>query len=221
MYYINGLTSTIILVGITSTVAMTPVLASGGKGMTWGKYHHDATLGIDRVGCFGLPLAPTKTGGCEPYIGDTNCKAQLPVLCINVDKSPRPNYAIVPSGGVMPDEFYNGWAGGHIATTLPTLGTDLTIIPIQGPIPGVTTTGDQICEKSFGSGWRMAEHHDGQYILGMSQTAFYGNSTNSPSPWPTSGLSTGGWTVYAWGNVLDTQRYWVKIDDQPANCWNP
>lgn len=43
MYCINGLTSTIILVGITSTVAMTPVLASGGKGI-W--------LGLDSLSVF-------------------------------------------------------------------------------------------------------------------------------------------------------------------------
>lgn len=111
----------------------------------------------------------------------------------------------------MPKEFYNGWGGGHIATTLPIYGTTLSTV----------TAGDQACQISFGSSWRMAEHHDGKYILGMSQTAFYGNSTNSGSPWPTSGLSSGGWTVYGWGNVLNTKRYWVKINDQPANCWNP
>lgn len=66
-------------------------------------------------------------------------------------------------------------------------------------IPGTWLTSqavaDQYCVNYFGVGWRMAEFHDG-------------------------GVS-GGWNWYAYGNVRSDTRYWVRISDQPANCWNP
>ena len=51
---------------------------------------------------------------------------------------------------------------------------------------------NQMCTTFFGAGWRMAEFHDG---------------------W--------GWGMSAFGNVRSDTRFWVHINDQPANCWNP
>ncbi|WP_295389551.1 hypothetical protein [uncultured Thiodictyon sp.] len=170
--------------------------------MSWGT-SHDNTLGIDRVGC----------GNCDAYKGDTACSVALPVLCLKVDGSPRPNYA-VPAicGGVMPCEYYNGWAQGHVAATMPVAGASLHSI----------AAADALCASQFGAGWKMAEHHDGKQRSGMGLNRFCGNATNwnSASPWPASSASPGGWYFYAYGNLNPDTRYWVKINDRPANCWN-
>ncbi|MFK3982336.1 RICIN domain-containing protein [Micromonospora sp. NPDC050397] len=50
---------------------------------------------------------------------------------------------------------------------------------------------DQICATNFGAGWRMAEFHDG-----------------------------GGWSFWANGNLPVGGRFWVAINDSPANPWN-
>ena len=64
------------------------------------------------------------------------------------------------------------------------------------PIPGTwlysPAAADQICVNYFGAGWRMAEFHDGG----------------------------GGWSFYVYGNVRTDTSLWVRISDQPANCWN-
>jgi hypothetical protein len=148
---------------LTAGVAPT-ALAVGGQGMTWSATYGHAN-GVDHVGC----------AGCDAYLGDTSCKQVLPILCLIQDGSPVPP-------GITPD-FYNGWAQGNIATTFPVAGTALTSQAVA----------DQICAASFGTGWRMAEHHDGG----------------------------GGWTWYAYGHVRQDMRLWVHINNQPANCWNP
>jgi hypothetical protein len=155
--------------------ALSPSLAhaNGGQGMTWRKLSHDSKLGIDQVSCNnGMP------GGCNAYQGETSCLLSRPVLCIKVDNSVRPGYVAVGS------DFYDGWAGGHIATTF----------PVQGIALNTPDSGDGLCRDSFGAGWRMAEFHDNRI---------------------------GGWGFRAYGNVREDQGFWVKINDQPANCWNP
>lgn len=141
--------------------------AAGGNGMTWATHSHDNSLGIDKVSC----------SNCNAYQGETSCKVSLPVLCTRIDNAPRPAYTATPS------EYYDGWSGGHIATTMPVQGTSLS----------TATTGDQLCRATFGDGWRMAEFHDGN----------------------------GGWSFRAYGYIRNDQRFWVRINDQPANCWNP
>ncbi len=169
--------------------------ASGGKGFTYGLYGHDPSLGVDNVGIFG-------TG--NPYTGDTNCRIKRPILCVNVDGSPRPNYNVSPGY-----EMYNGWVEGHYTTTVPTKGTALQS----------QAHADSLCAAAFGTGWRMAEFHDGAYINGMDST-HYGNSIGSQSPWQ-SGAPHGGHTAWGFGHVRNDTRYWVAINDQPGNCWNP
>ncbi|EPX54986.1 Flagellar hook-length control protein FliK [Cystobacter fuscus DSM 2262] len=99
----------------------------------------------------------------------------LPVLCIKNDGSPT-------RAGLYTD-FYSGWVHGHIATTQPIPGTWLSS----------QATADQICVNYFGTGWRMAEHHDGG----------------------------GGWGFHAYGDIRNDTKFWVRIINQPANCWNP
>lgn len=54
------------------------------------------------------------------------------------------------------------------------------------------------CASHLGEGWRMAEHHDG---------------------WTRDGAK-GGWGFMAQGNITNGSRFWVAINDQPANCWD-
>lgn len=195
-----------VLATLASLAAIAAAAPGERKGMSWAKEGHNPVLGIDAVGCHG--------GGqsCEPRVGDTACGTALPVLCLKLDGSARPNYRIHRSGGDLPDKFYRGWAGGHIATTAPVAGTAL----------GSAAEADALCATTFGAGWRMAEFHDGRYVLGMGRDRHYGSVQHwhSPSPWSNADSEPGGWAFWAYGNVRDDTRFWVHINDQPGNCWN-
>jgi hypothetical protein len=185
----------------TSVCALAlPALASGGKGLTYGLYSHDPALGIDHVGYDG-------TG--NPYVGDTLCKLKRPILCVIVDGSARPNYD-VPTG--QGQEFYQGWVEGHYATTLPVKGTTLTS----------EAAGDAKCAASFGPGWRMAEWHDARYTTPMTTAINWGTvSQNGNTPWVSGTYAFGGDTARGFGNINPNTRYWVAINDNGGNCWNP
>ncbi len=152
-------------------------LTYAADGMTWKIQSHNNQLGVDRVGC----------SNCDAYNGDTNCSTKLPILCLKQDYSPDPGVPHVGGAHAMPEDFYNGWAEGHIGLTFPVRGDDLA---------GVADAND-ICEVQFGSGYRMGEFHDGKRSSG----------------------GYGGWNWYAYGNVDDSSRVWVHINDQPSNCW--
>ncbi len=98
----------------------------------------------------------------------------------------------VPAG-ITPD-FYNGWAPGVIAVTQPFSGTLLTS----------RAAADSLCAGRFGWGWREAEFHDGHYGPNNAQT--------------------GGWTFWAQDPYTalgsTSGRFWVAINDQPANPWD-
>jgi YVTN family beta-propeller protein len=69
-------------------------------------------------------------------------------------------------------------------------------LAITAPVLGTTLTSqavaDALCATAFGAGWRMAEFHDGG----------------------------GGWGFRGYGSMADAgRRFWVRISDQPANCW--
>ncbi|HRC84322.1 MAG TPA: flagellar hook-length control protein [Thermoanaerobaculia bacterium] len=64
--------------------------------------------------------------------------------------------------------------------------------PVVGSTLGSLANANALCAANFGPGYRMAEFHDGQ----------------------------GGWGWQAYGNVSGAGRFWVFINDQPANCWN-
>lgn len=180
-------------------LASLPITASaaGGKGLTLGKYSHDPVLGIDHIGHNSIG---------NPYAGDTVCTAKRPVLCLREDGSARPPYDVTPG-----QEFFQGWVEGHFSTTKPIAGTLLTS----------QAAGDTQCKKYLGPGWRMAEWHDAKYVPGMNATTHYHSAGYSASPWPTGPKPQGGHTMRGYGNVRDDMRYWVAVNDQPGNCWNP
>lgn len=69
-------------------------------------------------------------------------------------------------------------------------------IRLTAPVMGSTLTSraaaDTVCASTFGGAYRMAEFHDGG----------------------------GGWTWWGQGVISGASRFWVAIDDQPANPWN-
>lgn len=132
----------------------------------------------------------------NPYKGDTPISQSLPILCIKKANLPKPTFnlgsARTPGGA-----WTATWSGGYIGLTPPVLGNTLTSLSVA----------NNICARSFGTGYRMAEFHDG-------------NSTGLLPP------GAPGWTF--WGEVVpssikrltqDKLRFWVSINDQPANPW--
>ena len=132
-------------------------------GMTW------KLLGTN--GSYAHVGSDTQTNA---YQGDTNPSTALPVLCLRQDGRAAPS-------GITFD-FSNGWAQGEIRLTAPVQGLSLTSRAVA----------DNLCASTFGSGFRMAEFHDGN----------------------------GGWTWWAQGVISGASRFWVAINDQPANPWN-
>ncbi|HVR97815.1 MAG TPA: flagellar hook-length control protein [Thermoanaerobaculia bacterium] len=64
--------------------------------------------------------------------------------------------------------------------------------PVQGNLLSGPQDGDYLCRVYHGQGYQMAEFHAGG----------------------------GGWNWYAYGNISDSQRFWVYINDTSGNCWN-
>jgi hypothetical protein len=181
------------------TASFTPHISR--NGMTWGVNNYNADLDITRVHCYGK-IGPNR-GPCNPYQGDTSCSAPLPVLCVKVDGTPRPPYALAKcSTCAMYDEYYNGWAEGSIGLTA----------PAQGNAFANLADADAYCAAQLGEGYKVAEHHTGRYVMGMDENNFYGDT------WPAN-TSAGGWGLYGPGQLADTSRFWVDINDQDANCW--
>jgi hypothetical protein len=159
-----------------ATARVAPMPAEKRMGMTWGKYASDTTTGVLQVGC-----QPNGNAGpnCNAYTGDTACKTKLPVLC-------KKKLSLTqPVSFSIPFDATHKWSGNVVATTPP-------VSPLTNNLTTVADV-DKYCASEFGSGWQVAEFHDG---------------------W--------GWNFTAYGNVgTQKKRFWVDINDQPnANCWN-
>jgi Concanavalin A-like lectin/glucanases superfamily len=151
------------------------------KGMTWLHAISNAQTGTITVGC----------SGCDAYQGDTPCVQKLPLLCIY---KPTPPFSL--PAGVNNTNQYNQWSGGVVATTAPVAGNTFPHISISTTVPNPPDDANSYCALQFGSGWRVAEFHDG---------------------W--------GWNFQAYGGTVSaptvpSTRFWVHINDQPAaTCW--
>ncbi len=65
--------------------------------------------------------------------------------------------------------------------------------PVKGSRMTSLQEANRIIREYLGPGWRMAEHHDGG----------------------------GGWSYWGIGTIAGNTRFWVYINDQGANPWNP
>jgi len=94
-------------------------------------------------------------------------------------------------GGIAYD-FYTGWAQGSVRATA----------AVRGDALSSRDAADALCARTFGAGWRLAEFHDGRYGDDFAEA--------------------GGWSFWAsaGGNLLPGSRFWVAINDQPANPWD-
>ncbi len=167
-----------------------PTVSAEKKGMTWGV---GSRLSDDKnivyVSCQGLPRIAGH--GCEAYVGDSACSSRLPLLCLNVDGRARPTGVLVPpSGGVMPTAFYSGWAAGRVKLSKRVKRNQFKN----------RSDADAFCASNLGTGWRVAEHHDGIVDANGAH---------------------GGWGLVANGHIPATSRFWVAINDTAANCWDP
>jgi hypothetical protein len=140
-------------------------------GMTWASLEQRAG-GIVHVG--------RTNPQTNPYTGDTPATSFLPMLCLKVDNSP------VPAG--ITTDFNNGWVGGSVLLTP----------AIQGGQLISRAVADAICASYFGTGWRMAEFHDGRYGANLASA----------------------WSFWAYGSIPVGTRFWTAINDQPANPWS-
>ena len=180
-------------------------------GMTWGYWGYtELAQELFHVSCSGTPYIPpyapykANAGQCNPYSGDTPCNATLPLLCISPQSFNRPCYPIQCGPHAMPKEFYCGWTEGLLLLSDPVLGLALTS----------RKTADLICSNQYGPEFRMAEFHDGKYIIGMDET------NDCLTSWPAGPKAGGGWGYYGYGvKGPRWTRFWVAIDDQPGNCW--
>ncbi len=103
------------------------------SGMTWVIYRQ--MNGLVQVG------TDERT---NPFVGDHECSATLPLLCIRVDGLAVP----ASSGG---QNFAIGWSAGTVRLTRPVSGNEIS----------TREAASNLCIGSFGNGWRMAEFHDG------------------------------------------------------------
>jgi hypothetical protein len=186
--------------------------SSNNWGMTWGwaSYVEDEQE-LFHVGCSGTPVVPPyapyqgSSGSCNPYEGDTPCSHSIPILCISPCRYYRPCYPMVCGPHAMTKEFYCGWSEGMLRLTEPVQGSLLTSLSVA----------DGICSKTFGPGFRMANHGDGKYVVGMDEHNY------CQSTWPLGSTSSGGWGFYGYGvKGPRWTRFWVAVNDQNGNCWN-
>ncbi|NMG19202.1 hypothetical protein [Brasilonema bromeliae] len=132
-------------------------------------------------------------GGTDPYNGDTNINEYRSLLCIKKTGAPAPE-GLPPSSVTPGGATKASWSGG----------TALIIPNIQGKQLTSQAVADKMCDQvgqitRGTSGYRMAEFHDG----------------TGPNP---------GWSFWAeaYGEInglAPSTRYWVRINDQPANPW--
>jgi hypothetical protein len=150
-----------------------------GTAMTW------TTIGTasDAAGTYLRLGADAST---NVYSGDTNTSAALAVACLKSNGLPRPT-VLPPTYETSGGATRSGWTVSDLNFTPAVVGNTLTSRAVA----------DQLCAKTFGAGYRMAEFHDGKA---------------ADEGWA-------GWDFWA-RQAPKAPRYWVAIDDQNANPWN-
>lgn len=165
------LSAAVLLAGGLGLASPSPAAAQLRTGMTWTVVGQQN--GYVQVGYDNQTNA---------YAGDTTVDQYQSLLCVLVDGRTAP-------GGITFD-YYSGWLRGAVQATA----------PVRGDVLTSQAAGDSLCAQTFGSGWRMAEFHDGRHGSGFSLQ--------------------GGWSFWGQGKLTPGTRFWVAINDQPANPWN-
>ena len=84
----------------------------------------------------------------------------------------------------------------------------LTSFLVRGTQLNSQAEADALCARTFGAGYRMAEHHDGGGGWG-----WRAKGTITP-------LTTPGSTHPRNGGTNSPNRFWVRIAGLPGNCWD-
>jgi hypothetical protein len=156
------------------------------KAMTW------ALLGsVAPPGSGHAYALPGSDGFTNSYQGDTYTNQSLPVLCISKNGIPHPGTSVIgPPYETPGGAWRRTWSSSTLALSPPIAGTSLTS----------RTTANAFCASMFGSGYRMAEFHDGDAYLW--------------SGWDLWGEARGNNLAPFYGT-----RFWVAINDQNTNPW--
>jgi hypothetical protein len=126
------------------------------------------------------------------YRGDTPTYESHPIFCIKYAQLSKPTYVPINTHTTPGGALRESWSGAYVGFTKDIKGIYMTSRAVA----------DSFCAVTFGSGFRMAEHHDGDQSAGNAGWGFWGEyMKNSP------------------GHGL-LGRVWVAINDQKANSWN-
>jgi hypothetical protein len=129
----------------------------------------------------------------NPYEGDTETRELRSLLCIKKSKLPAP--AGLPPATETPGGALRGtWSGGKVVIAPNVRGTELTSLEVANQ--KCNAQGMKIWKEE---GFEMAEFHDGDRKAGLVGWDF--------------------WAEVSTKQRLDNTRYWVWIDDTPANPW--
>ena len=173
------------------------------RGLTFAMMDNDTATGTTKFGCKGMPGTdlPNNTM-CGAFYGDTYCFRKRPVLCINKQNINRPAYSF------SEPESQNGWTGAVLRISPPVMGCSFKS----------QKHADNYCRKLYGCGFRMADYHDGRYMVGMNGTD-YSNFT-----WNWGSTYKGYWAFWAFvvNHPMTMFRYWVTHNDvwgANPHCW--
>lgn len=187
---ISGLVVAVLL-GLNTTTAH----AQNGMAMTWKNKTDPVFIGnAGNIG--GQRIVVVGCSSCEPYKGDTSIQEKLRILCIVPGNQPEPAvYATHISANNYFKKFYYNWSGGQIGLTKKVKGEDITS----------QAMGDKLCVKGLSdNNARMIEHHDNK-VGGWNLGGFIHPNSQAQGQLK---------------NPNNTQKYWARIKNQPANPWN-
>lgn len=131
----------------------------------------------------------------NPYQGDTDINELRSLLCIQKNNLPVP--LGLPTATTTPGGALRGsWSGGRVLALANVRASTLTsqvFADEKCRVQGAQVTGE--------NGFRMAEFHDGDQLSGWAGWDFWAEVSS----------------IEELGNT--DIRYWVQINDQPANPW--
>ena len=191
-----------IAVVLAILLAICVIAEANTKGMTWTVIKNFANQN-------GYSMVEVGCNGCNPYVGDTLCSTELPILCYSKNDFNRPPYnspACTTAG--CNQWFQSPWSGGYIS---------ITPKNFKGSYFSNINDPDKLCMTYLGMEFRAVYHGLGSYIQSMSSTQYFYSSWPSAS----SGLrQPGGWNSFGYGQIKVTGRFWAFNKNAPANCWN-